>query len=86
VQEESWSSHSAADIHLTIPGKPGDMTGTTSLTPSGADVVQALDLTVKVSIPLVGGKVEGLVADFVTRSFDAQNKVGVRWLRGEGRA
>jgi hypothetical protein len=86
VQEESWSSHSAADIHLTIPGKPGDMTGTTSLTPSGADVVQALDLTVKVSIPLVGGKVEGLVADFVTRSFDAQNKVGVRWLRGEGQA
>jgi Protein of unknown function (DUF2505) len=85
VQQESWSSHTAADIRVTIPGKPGDMTGTTSLTQSGADVLQALDLAVKVNIPLVGGKVEGLAADFVTRAFDAQNKVGLTWLRGEGR-
>jgi hypothetical protein len=85
VQEESWSSHSVARIHVTIPGKPGDMTGTTSLTQSGADVVEALDLTVKVNMPLVGGKLEGLVADFVTRSFEAENTVGVTWLRGERR-
>jgi hypothetical protein len=85
VREESWPSRSAADIRVTIPGKPGDMTGTTSLSQSGADVVQAVDLTVKVNIPLVGGKVEGLVADFVTSAFDAENKVGVKWLRGEWR-
>ena len=85
VQEESWSSPSGADIRVTIPGKPGDITGTTSLTQSGADVVQLLDLTVKVNIPLVGGKVEGLVADFVTSAFDAENKVGVKWLRDEWR-
>ena len=85
VQEESWSSHAAADIRVTIPGKPGDMSGTSRLTQSGADVVQALDLTVKVNIPLVGGKVEGLVADFVTKAFDAENKVGVKWLRDEWR-
>ena len=86
VQEESWSSPSGADIRVTIPGKPGDITGTTSLTQSGADVVQLLDLTVKVNIPLVGGKVEALIADFVGKAFDAENKVGVKWLRGEWRA
>jgi hypothetical protein len=85
VQEESWSSPSAADIHVTIPGKPGDMTGSTSLTQSGADVVQQIDLAVKVSIPLVGGKLEDLVAGFVVKAFDAENKVGVKWLRDEWR-
>ena len=85
VQEETWASSSGADIHVTIPGKPGEMTGTTSLTQSGDDVVQRIDLAVKVSIPLVGGKVEDLDADFVTKSFTAENKVGVKWLRGEWR-
>jgi hypothetical protein len=85
VQEESWSSPSGADIHVTIPGKPGDMTGSTTLTQSGADVVQQIDLAVKVSVPLIGGKLEDLVAGFVTKAFDAENKVGVKWLRGEWR-
>ncbi len=85
VQEESWSSPSGADIHVTIPGKPGDMSGSTSLTQSGDDVVQRIDLGVKVSIPLVGGKVEDLIAGFLGKAFDAENKVGVKWLRGEWR-
>jgi hypothetical protein len=85
VQEESWSSPSAADVHVTIPGKPGDMTGTTTLTQAGDDVVQQIDLAVKVSIPLVGGKVEDLIAGFIGKAFRAENKVGVKWLRGEWR-
>ncbi|HET6166327.1 MAG TPA: DUF2505 domain-containing protein [Marmoricola sp.] len=85
VQEESWSSPSAADIHVSIPGKPGEMTGGTTLSQAGADVVQHIDLAVKVSVPLIGGKLEELVAGFVTKSFDAENKVGVKWLRGEWR-
>jgi hypothetical protein len=86
VQEETWASPAGADIHVTIPGKPGDMAGTTSLTQSGADVVQQTDLDVKVSIPLVGGKVEDLIAGFLDKAFDAENKVGVKWLKGEWRA
>jgi hypothetical protein len=84
-QEESWSSPSYADLHVTIPGKPGEMTGSTSLAQTGGDVVQQVDLAVKVSIPLVGGKVEGLVADFVTKAYAAENEVGVKWLEGEWR-
>lgn len=85
VQEESWSSPSGADIHVTIPGKPGDISGSTSLTQSGDDVVQRIDLGVKASIPLVGGKIEDLIAGFLGKAFDAENKVGVKWLRGEWR-
>ena len=85
VQEETWSSPAGADIDVTIPGKPGDMTGSTSLTQSGDDVVQQIELAVKVSIPLVGGKVEDLIAGFVVKAFDAENEVGVKWLKGEWR-
>jgi len=85
VQQESWTSPAGADIKVSIPGKPGDMTGSTSLTQSGADVVQRIDLAVRVGVPLIGGKLEDLVAGFVTKAFDAENKVGVKWLRGEWR-
>ena len=86
VQQESWGSPSSADIHVTIPGKPGEITGTVSLAQSGDDVVQQVDASVKVSIPLVGGKVEDLIAGFLGKAFDAENTVGAKWLRGEWRA
>ena len=86
VQVETWASPASADLQVTIPGKPGDITGTETLVQSGDDVVQSIDLAVKVSMPLVGGKLEDMVAGFVGRVFDAENKVGVKWLAGEWRA
>jgi hypothetical protein len=85
VQQETWASPSSADIQVTIPGKPGDMTGTETLTQAGGDVVQSIDLTVKVSVPIVGGKLEDLVAGFLGKGFVARNEVGLQWLAGEGR-
>jgi hypothetical protein len=85
VQEESWSSPSGGDIQVTIPGKPGDMKGTVSISQAGEDVVQRVDLGIKVAVPLIGGKLEDLVAGFMTKALDAENKVGVKWLRGEWR-
>jgi hypothetical protein len=86
VQEETWASSSSADMHVTIPGKPGDMTGIETLTRSGDDVVQRIDLAVKVSMPIVGGKLEDLIAGFIGKAFVAENKVGVKWLAGEWHA
>ena len=43
--------------------------------------MQTVELSIKVSIPFVGGKVEDLIADFIGKAFDAENKVGVKWLR-----
>lgn len=82
VQDESWSSPAGADVKATIPGKPGDITGTVSLSRSGEDVVQLVDLGVQVPIPLVGGRFEGLIADFLDKAFAAENEAGVAWLRG----
>lgn len=79
-QEETWTSDTEADLHVTIPGKPGEMTGTARLTQRGADVVEQVDLAVKVGIPLVGGKLEELIAGLLVKAFRAENSVGRRWL------
>jgi hypothetical protein len=86
VQEETWSTPDAADLHVHIPGKPGEMTGSLSLAQAGDDVVERVDLAVKVGLPLVGGKLEDLVAGFLGSAFAAENRVGVKWLGGEWRS
>ena len=80
VQTERWGSTTAADLHLTIPGKPGDITGGITLSPAGAGTVEVVDLTVKVSIPLVGGKIEKLVADMIEKALAKEHQVGQEWL------
>ncbi|KQY56463.1 MULTISPECIES: DUF2505 domain-containing protein [unclassified Nocardioides] len=83
VQVEKWTSDTAADVEVTIPGKPGDMKGTARIEQRGDDVVETLDLAVQVKIPLVGGKVEDLIVGLLAKGFKAENKVGVKWLAGE---
>lgn len=85
VQEETWQGNKA-DVLITIPGKPGDMRGSITLEQRGADVAQVVDLTVKVAIPFVGGKIEDLIAGLLTKAARAENKVGVKWLAGEWHA
>lgn len=80
VQEETWTTPTTADVTVTIPGKPGDMTGTATLEGTGEGTVHRIELDVKVAIPLVGGKVEALVADMLTRAMDKEHAVGVEWL------
>lgn len=80
VQEEDWTSSAEADITVSIPGKPGDMTGTARLAESGGVTTETVVLDVKVSIPLVGGKVEGLVADMLLKALKTENRVGRDYL------
>jgi hypothetical protein len=80
VQQESWSSPTEGDITVTIPGKPGEMKGTARLVESDGVTTETVDLTVKVNIPLVGGKIEGLIADLLLKALKAENKVGRDYL------
>jgi hypothetical protein len=80
VQEESWASPTEGDIKVTIPGKPGEMTGTARLTESGGVTTETVEMTVKVSIPLVGGRIEGLITDMLLKALKAENKVGRDYL------
>ena len=80
VQRESWTSVEQARIHVTIPGKPGEMSGTGRLSESGGSTLHVVTLDIKVGIPLVGGKIEGLVSDLLLRALKAENKVGRDYL------
>jgi hypothetical protein len=84
VQRESWAAADRADFAMEIPGKPGHLRGTITLVAKddgGCEEVFAGE--VKVSVPLVGGKLEGFVADILTRALRREGRVGVTWLERE---
>ena len=80
VQTEDWTSKEKGNIHVTIPGKPGEMSGSGRLDDSGGPTVHAVSLDIKVGIPLVGGKIEGLISDLLLKALKAENKVGRDYL------
>ncbi|MCX6396195.1 MAG: DUF2505 domain-containing protein [Propionibacteriales bacterium] len=80
VQSESWTSPTKASLHVTIPGKPGDMLGTVVLNAVDGGTTEVVEVDVKASIPLVGGKIEGVIGDMLGKALRAENKVGRDWL------
>ncbi|MDQ6641861.1 MAG: DUF2505 domain-containing protein [Actinomycetota bacterium] len=80
VQEEQWSSPTSGDVKVTIPGKPGDMSGDVLIAEDDNGTTETVRMDVKVAIPLVGGKIEGLLADLLTKALRAENQVGRQWL------
>jgi hypothetical protein len=80
VQTESWTSPTSASLHVTIPGKPGDMLGTVKLNAVDGGTTEVVEVDVKTSIPLIGGKIEGLIGEMLGKALRAENKVGRDWL------
>ena len=80
VQTETWASMTGADIHVSIPGKPGEMKGTGTLVGNGERTTHEVRFDIRVSIPLVAGKIEGLISDMLLKALKAENKVGRDYL------
>ncbi len=83
VQSETWTTPTHGDIVVTIPGKPGKISGTADVRAVDDGVLETVVLDVEVSIPLVGGKIARLIAEKLERTLHAENKVGLSWLAGE---
>jgi uncharacterized protein YndB with AHSA1/START domain len=81
VITEDWSSHTAGSISITTPGKPTTASGTIRLAPDGEGTVEIVELDVKVKVPLVGGKLEKLMADTIESGFRVEHTVGRAWLQ-----
>ena len=84
VQVETWADASEAALDVTIPGKPGRLTGTISLAVDGSGTVKVVDGDLRVNVPLMGGKLERLVADLLGAALDQEGQVGKTWLAGRG--
>lgn len=80
VQREAWSSPSAGTLSVEIPGKPGTLTGNVSIREADGGTIETVTVDIKVGIPLVGGKIEGFLAEMLTKALRAENKVGEDWL------
>jgi len=81
VQAEEWSGHSAV-FTITTEGVPVGIKGTRTLVADGAGCLDSFEGEAKARIPLVGGKIEGLVADRLREGWDTEQGVGVAWLEG----
>jgi hypothetical protein len=82
VQTEKWSDIEHARVEVLIPGKPGQMNGTVTLREENGTTTETVDMEVRVSIPLVGGKIESLIADLLRKALRAENAVGRQYLAG----
>jgi hypothetical protein len=82
-QVEHWSSPTDASLEVAIPGKPGHMKGTVHLEGDAAGTTETVAVDVTVSIPLLGGKIEGAIGDMLLKALRAENTVGRKWLAGE---
>jgi hypothetical protein len=83
ARTEEWTSqHGLFDgmIEATVPGSPASARGVTSLLDTGTGSELLVTATVKVSIPLVGGKIEALVADQLVSLLRAEGEFTQRWL------
>jgi uncharacterized protein YndB with AHSA1/START domain len=80
VQTERWSDLEHGVVDVVIPGKPGQMTGTITLSESGGRTTETVDMEIKVTIPLVSGRIESLISDLLRKALQAENAVGRRYL------
>jgi uncharacterized protein YndB with AHSA1/START domain len=82
VQTERWTDDESAGVDVVIPGKPGQMSGGLTLRESGGTTTETVQLEIKVNIPLVGGKIEALIADMLRKALRTENAVGRDHLAG----
>jgi Protein of unknown function (DUF2505) len=80
VQTERWSDVENGRVEVVIPGKPGQMSGTIRLRESGGTTTETVEMEIRVGIPLVGGKIESLIADLLRKALRAENHVGRQYL------
>jgi len=81
-QHEVWSSDHAAVVEITTSGNLASIRGNTTLTQSAGRTTQTVHLTIKVPIPIVGGRLEHLVEELMRRAYAKEHGVGVAYLAG----
>ena len=83
VQTENWADSSGGSLEIEAPGKPMTARGRLSLTESGGVTTETMDAEVKIRIPLIGGKLEALMAELIQKGMEKEHEVGVAWLAGD---
>lgn len=83
VQVETWHSSDRADFAVTTPGRPTDIRGTLTLAESGGRTTKTFEGELRVTVPLIAGRLEALMAELFTQGMDTERDAGVAWLTGQ---
>ena len=82
IQREEWADATGGTMRIEAPGKPSEVTGTITLEPDGAKTRWIIELELKIKVPLIGGKLEKLLAEQVTAGIEAEQRAGIAYLKG----
>jgi len=81
-RHEDWTSPSAATLTIDAGVPAARIGGTLTLAERDGSTVQSFNLAIDVKIPLVGGRLESLVADLMSQAFDKEQSIGRDYLAG----
>ncbi len=86
VQTETWHPAAAdgtrhADVKGEITGTPVTLKGSAKIESDGKQTVQAIDLDVKVAVPLIGKKIEPFVVDAIRSGLTKEHELGRDWTK-----
>ncbi|MEV7549052.1 DUF2505 domain-containing protein [Amycolatopsis sp. NPDC089917] len=82
-REQTWKTSGtgyAGTATASVSGVPGEITAKTSLTGEGERTTLVNSGEVKVRIPFVGGKLESVIAEQVTRLLEREAEFVAKWL------
>jgi hypothetical protein len=82
ILREEWEDTTGGTLRIDAPGKPSQVSGTITLRPEGSQTREIIELDLTIKVPLVGGKLEKLLAEKITAGLDAEHEVGVAYLEG----
>jgi hypothetical protein len=81
TQSETWSGDEAA-LSISTAKVPAGIRGRRVLVADGDGCLDTFGGEAKARIPVVGGKIEKLIADKLKEGWDAEHRAGVSWLEG----
>lgn len=84
---EKWSragDSASATIEIHVKNVPGGTTGTMEMSESDGRTTWSFDFDTKVSIPMVGGKLEGIMNDQTGDQLAQEKAFNDQWLANNG--
>lgn len=82
IQREEWADVHRGTLRIDAPGKPSEVTGTITLEADGTGTREVVELDLKVKVPLLGGKLEKLLAEQVRAGLEVEQQAGRAYLEG----
>ena len=80
LTKEWWADPLGARLEVTVPGRPGRFEGGIRLAGQDGRTVQSVTGEVTVAIPLLGGRLEQLIAGVLGDALDVEQDVARTWL------